>query len=121
MLNLEKITAYKISSDLSDEVWNLVSSWSILAQRTIGEQLIKSIDSIPANIAEGEGRYFKKDKIKFFFQARGSLFEAIHWVAKTGKRKLLSQEQCVRLLEKLEKLPKEINFLIKNTSKNLKK
>jgi four helix bundle protein len=121
MIKAEKITAYKISSELSDEVWSLVVTWSILAQKTIGEQLIRSTDSVAANIIEGEGRYFKKDKIKFFYQARGSLYEAAHWVEKARKRVLISEKDYIKLMSEFRKLPKEINYLISNIAKNLKK
>ncbi len=121
MLTLDKISAYTISSTLSDEIWTIVNQWSILSKKTIGDQLIRAADSIAANIAEGEGRFFKKDKIKFFLQARGSCFEVIHWVEKARVRELISDSQYQLISNKLNKLPKEINFLIKNTDNNLKK
>jgi four helix bundle protein len=42
-------------------------TWQNLAQETIGKQFIRAIDAISANIAEGFGRYSKKDKIRFYF------------------------------------------------------
>ncbi len=121
MLTLDKISAYTISSTLSDDIWTIVSKWSVLAKKTIGDQLIRSTDSIAANIAEGEGRFFKKDKIKFFLQARGSCFEVIHWIEKAHIRELISDSEYQSIGDKLNQLPKEINFLIKNTDNNLKK
>jgi four helix bundle protein len=120
VIKLEKITAYKIASDLSDEIWNIVSNWSLIAKKTVGEQLIKSTDSIAANIAEAEGRHFKKDKMRFLYQARGSLYETGHWLDKAMKRKLINKIQFTRLMKELRLLPKEVNFLIANISKNLK-
>ena len=79
------------------------------------------MDSIAANIAEAEGRYFKKDKMRFLYQARGSLIETIHWVNKADERKLLTEIQYRKIMEKLKLLPKEVNYLIANISRNLKK
>jgi four helix bundle protein len=121
MIKAEKITAYKIASDLSDEVWIIVATWSILAQKTIGEQLIRSTDSIAANIIEAEGRYFKKDKIKFYYQARGSVYESAHWVEKAKQRNLITEKQYNDLMPEFRKLPREINYLISNIATNLKK
>lgn len=121
MIKAENITAYKISSELSDKIWSIVSNWSILAKKTIGEQLIRSTDSISANIIEAEGRYFKKDKIKFHYQARGSLFESAHWVEKAKQRNLITEKEYTELMIEFRKLPKEINYLISSISKNLKK
>jgi len=72
-----------------------------------------------ANIAEGFGRYHKKDKIKFYFNARGSMFEAEHWCKKSSKRELLTGKDSKHILGELGKLPREINMLIKLTN-NLK-
>ncbi len=56
-------------------MWKLVNSWPNLAKNTLGNQLIRSTDSIAANIVKAEGRHFKKDKMRFYYQARGSLIE----------------------------------------------
>ena len=64
-LELEDITAYNIALKLSNYVWLIVIKWNNFAKFTIGEQFVKAIDSVSANISEGFGRYSKKDKIKF--------------------------------------------------------
>jgi len=121
MIEISKITAYTLSSKLSDKVWFLVSKWPVLAQKTLGEQFIRSTDSVGANIIEEEGRYFKKDKIRFYYQARGSALESIHWLEKARSRKLVIEKVYLELKKEFEGLPKQINYLISNTSKNLKK
>ncbi len=77
-LKLQDLQSYKIASDLSDCVWGVVIEWDWFAKKTIGAQIVNSTDSISANIAEGFGRYHKKDKIKFYLNARASVFEAAH-------------------------------------------
>ena len=64
-LKLNDIEAYKISFTLSNHIWDIVINWSHFAQNTVGEQYVAAADSISANLAEGFGRYGKKDKIKF--------------------------------------------------------
>lgn len=120
MKKLEDIIAYQISTELSDEVWKIVSLWEWFPKKTLGSQYTESTDSIAANIAEGYGRYHKKDKIKFFFNARASTFESAHWTKRAKMRNLLNQQRYDSIMEKLRKLPKEINYLIKVTSENLK-
>jgi four helix bundle protein len=41
------------------------------------EQLESAVCSIALNIAEGKGRYSKKEFIQFLYYARGSLFEVV--------------------------------------------
>ena len=38
-------------------------------------QVRRAAVSIPSNIAEGKGRYSRKDLVHFLYQARGSLLE----------------------------------------------
>ena len=52
----EKLKVYQLSERLADDIWDLVLKWSRLAQDTVGKQLIRSSDSIGANIAEGSGK-----------------------------------------------------------------
>lgn len=118
-LKFEEITAYKIASEVSDYVWEIVLKWNWLPKRTFGLQFIEATDSIAGNIAEGYGRYHRNDKIKFYYNARGSVFEAIHWCKKAYKRKLLSEKENDYVLNELRKLPKEINSLISYTRKRL--
>ena len=84
-LKIGDISAYKISYDLGNKVWKIVSKWDYFAKTTIGKQLARSIDSISANIAEGFGRFHKKDRIKFYYNARGSVFEAQDWLKKAKR------------------------------------
>lgn len=121
VIKLKDISAYKIASELSNIVWSLVIKWPFLPQKTIGSQWVRSVDSIAANIAEGEGRYFKKDKIKFFYQARGSVYESFHWTDKARERDLINNKNYEHIISRLKRLPKEINSLISGASKNLKR
>jgi len=71
-LKLNDIEAFRISFHLSNYIWDVVLKWSNFSQRTVGEQFIRAVDSISANVAEGFGRYGKKDKIKFYRYSQGS-------------------------------------------------
>jgi four helix bundle protein len=119
-LRLEEIRAYKISYTLSNQVWYIVKEWDYLAKDTIGKQYVRSIDSISANIAEGFGRYHKRDKIKFYRYSYGSLRETLDWTEKAFTRELISREQYKQIIGELGRLPREINYLIKLTNDNLK-
>jgi four helix bundle protein len=119
-LKLNDITAYKIAFHLSNYVWDIVLKWDYFAKDTVGKQFVRSTDSISANIAEGFGRYYKKDKILFYRYSYGSLSESKDWNQKAKVRKLITEEQYNYIFGELEKLPKEINSLIKYTNLKLK-
>jgi four helix bundle protein len=46
----------------------------------LNQQLRRSAASIPANIAEGHGRYYYQDNVRFCYYARGSLEETLSHV-----------------------------------------
>lgn len=118
-LKLNDIEAYKISFKLSNQVWDIVIKWDYFAKDTVGKQFVKAVDSISANIAEGFGRYSKKDKIKFYRYSLGSLYESLDWNEKSHFRSLLSQEDYSFIFNELIKLPKALNSLIQFTDKKL--
>ena len=119
-LQLNDISAYKIAFNLSNYVWNIVVKWDRFARDTVGGQFVRAADSVSANIAEGFGRYFKKDKIKFYRYSQGSIKETFDWNEKSKVRKLLKPEEYEHILGELQKLPKEIAQLISYTNKKLK-
>jgi len=56
-MELGKLEIYKILLKLSDDIWQIYSNLSTDLKYNIGSQVIRSIDSIGANIAEGYGRF----------------------------------------------------------------
>ncbi|MFL5766134.1 MAG: four helix bundle protein [Bacteroidia bacterium] len=114
---LEDLDVYNLSNDIADEVWQIVAGWSFLAQDTIGKQMIRSSDSIAANIAEGYGRYFFKENRQFCFYARGSILETKTWIGKAGRRNLISGERSAELITKLETVHAKLNGYMKYIGK----
>ncbi len=114
-LSVKNIRAYDLACSSSDAVWDEVVSWDWFAKKTIGSQWVNATDSVAANIAEGFGRFHKKDKQKFYYNARGSVQESIFWAEQAHKRTLVNEKDYKIILEKLSSLPKELNWLIKVT------
>ncbi len=119
-LQLNDIYSYRRSLALSQYVWDIVLLWEWFAKKTVGAQFVEAIDSISANIAEGFGRYGKKDKIKFYYYSFGSMKESLDWNEKAKMRGLITKEQYEHILQELQALPKEIHSLIKFTNEKLK-
>lgn len=119
-LQLNDISAYKISFQLSNFIWDIVAEWNFFEKDTVGKQFVRAVDSISANIAEGFGRYTKKDKISFYRYSYGSIKESLDWNEKAKIRKLIDVREYERIFGELQKLPKEINGPIKFTNNRLK-
>ncbi len=118
-LQLNDINAYKIAFHLSNEVWRQVMQWDSLAKWTIGKQFTEAVDSIAANIAEGFGRYHKKDKIKFYRYAYGSVQESLNWNEMAKTRRIIDLNAYRSNYKQLRQLQKEIHALINFTNQRL--
>ena len=88
-LQLNDISCYKKAFNLSNYVWEIVGNWKYFEKTTVGIQFVQAIDSISANIAEGFGRYGKRDKVKFYYYSFGSVKESLDWNEKSKIRKLI--------------------------------
>ncbi|MFZ1518084.1 MAG: four helix bundle protein [Ignavibacteriaceae bacterium] len=117
-MKLEELRVYQLSMSLAEQVWEIVIKWDYFAMDTIGEQLIKSSDSVAANLSEGFGRYFYKEERQFCYYSRGSLYETKTWLTKAFNRGLLSNEEFEKEIKDLGvKLNNYINAIGKNQNK----
>ena len=118
-LKLNDIDACKTAFNLSNYIWSLVMKWNRFSNETVGKQFARSVDSISANIAEGFGRYTKRDKVKFYRISFGSMYESLDWNEKALKRKLINKKEYDFIYSELQKLPKLIHQLINFTNEKL--
>jgi four helix bundle protein len=112
--DFEELEVYKLSEKLANEIWHIVKQWDKFAQDTIGKQIVRSADSICANIAEGRGRYNYQDNKRFIKIARGSLYETISWLRLAYSRQLLTNEQVEKLIPIINELPPKLNAYLKS-------
>lgn len=115
--SFEDLEVYRLACRLADVVWASVGSWTPFERDTIGKQLARAADSVAANIAEGDGRSSEVEFRRFLYIARGSLYEATHWIA-TAKRRGLFDPAEVSVLDPLlaELLPR-LNALIRTINR----
>lgn len=121
MHSLETLDVYNLSQQFADKIWKIVLKWDKFALYGMGKQITNSADSISANIAEGYGRYFIKDNIRFCFFSRGSIIETKDWLLKSVNRNLVSNEEYHCLLKELDTIHKKLNGYIKILRLNLNK
>jgi len=92
-MELEKLRVYQLAMELGEKVWKIVDTWSYFQKDTIGKQLVRSADSVAANLSEGFGRYHFKEAKHFYYYSRGSLYETKTWLNKAKNRALIPEEQ----------------------------
>ena len=77
-------------------------------------QIKRSASSIPANIAEGFGRYHYQENIQFCRQARGSLEETINHIIAARDLDQAPLDICNNLIEQCKEVRKILNGYIKS-------
>ncbi|MCP4612354.1 MAG: four helix bundle protein [Planctomycetes bacterium] len=115
MKRVYELDVYKLAEELSDMVWHDFDTWNKKVQNTVGYQIIRSSDSIAANIAEGYGRYTPADRKKFYIYSRGSLEETKSWLRKLIRRKVLLESRATEYQVIVEKLGPKLNAFINST------
>ena len=69
-----KLDVYRLSLDYIQWVYNRVDKMMGI-HRHARDQLLRASQSIPLNIAEGNGKFCDADRLRFFAIARGSTLE----------------------------------------------
>lgn len=77
-------------------------------------QVIRSISSIGANIAEGYGRHYQKSYRQFIGIARGSCFETDYWLEVILETKKFNEEVIKGFIERNTELIKILTTMMKN-------
>ena len=81
------------------------------------EQMEAASTSIMLNIAEGKGRFSKKEFVQYLYISRGSLFETVALLILFNKRQWIEEGEFKRLKNNASRLGKRISSLI-NSIKN---
>ncbi len=112
--SFQELRVYKLSERLADEIWTTVNTWEPFAKNTIGQQIVRSADSVGANIAEGVGRGSYQDNRRFVKIARGSLYETQHWLRRAYTRNLLTVEQVNTFTTIINDLAPQLNSYLQS-------
>lgn len=119
MQNIDSLEIYQDALEFSNTIWDIVIKWDYFSQKTIGSQLVRSCDSISANIAEGYGRYHFKENLHFCYYARGSFEETKDWIRKASQRNLLKKQNLEKIDVFINNFSKRLNSYIKYIKKSI--
>jgi four helix bundle protein len=113
-LRFEELRVFQLAEKLCDGIWSIVISREHFEKNTVGMQLVKSADSIGANIAEGAGRGTHRENKRFVRISRGSLNETKYWIRRAKRRSLNTDQQNIFLREMIDKLGPSLNAYLKS-------
>jgi four helix bundle protein len=116
-MDLSELRVYNRSMEVGEIVWSIVNKWDYFAKDTVGKQLVRSIDSVAANLSEGFGRYHYKENKHFCYYSRGSLYESKTWITKAHSRNLIDQTTFDELNREMEDISVKLNNYISTIGK----
>lgn len=108
------IEAWQKSMDLVVELYRASKAFPRDEQFGLTNQIRRSAVSIPANIAEGYGRYRKGDFLRFLSIARGSLAEVETHLQVAYRLEYLHRDEIQAIWPLIQKVGKLLNGLIKS-------
>lgn len=117
----ETLEVYQIAEDIADRIWQIAVRWNSFARDTVGKQLVRAVDSIGANIAEGHGRRSRVDHCRFLRIARGSTNETKHWLRRAYRRGLLTEAEVGDLKPGIERLAPKLNAYLRNIETTIRR
>lgn len=113
MFTVDELDVYILVQKFSYKIWFIVEKWPPFPKFGLGRQLTDSSSSISSNLAEGYGRYFFKENIKFCFYSRGSILETKNHLLRAVKRDLINSVTSNELISELKTLHRKLNGYIK--------
>lgn len=111
------LDVWKINYKLTLMIYKVTEKFPKSERFGIIDQLRRAASSIIANIAEGWGRYHFADKIRFYYQARGSSSEVQNFLILANGLGYLDLDDYEQIKIKSFSGFKVINDLIRSTEK----
>ena len=111
---LNKLHVYQGAQELAKLVYqSVIPQMPPEEKYGLNQQIRRAAASVPANIAEGYGRYYYQESIRFCYLARGSLMDLSSHLELAASQGYVSDEVEIFVNEKIMVLLKLIHGYIK--------
>jgi four helix bundle protein len=108
----EDLEVWKNGMDLVEKVYKLTKDFPTSEKFGIISQLQRASVSIVLNIAEGKGRYHRKEYKQFLYNARGSLYEVNTLLLLSQRLRYLEDKDYQTLTEQTQLIMGQLSGLI---------
>ena len=115
-----KVDAYKLAKELTTHIYLLLRKFPIEERYALTDQIRRAAISVPANIAEGLGRFAIKERIHFLDIAYGSLTEVLCEIEISHDNLYISDEEFTQIDELASRVSMTIYGLKKSLEEKLK-
>jgi four helix bundle protein len=108
----EDLKVWRRAMDLVFEVYRGTTAFPKQEMYGLTSQMRRSAVSVPSNIAEGKGRFSRKELLQFLFYARGSLLELQTQITIARELGYLAAEEGTRLTDMAAEVGRLLNGLV---------
>ncbi len=117
LTSFKDLKVWQISSILSKEIAVLTKTFPKDERYDLVDQMRRSARSIPANIAEGFGRYHFAEKIQFYNIAKGSTLEVENHLIEANNSGYIEHTTYDNYSKRYHVVEVKLNNLIASTAK----
>jgi four helix bundle protein len=96
----QRLIAWQKGMDFAEAVYDATDAWPRHEQFDLRSQARRAAFSVPANIAEGHGRFGERDFLRFLTIAYGSLNEAETAIQFAFRRRYLDEPTLDHVMDK---------------------
>ncbi|MDD4178644.1 MAG: four helix bundle protein [Candidatus Margulisbacteria bacterium] len=112
MKEFTELRVWQEGKSITVSIYKLTEKFPGQERFGLTDQLRRAANSVCANIAEGFERYHTKDKIRFYYLARGSAAECKSHLLISKELGYLSEETTKNLIEQCSEIGRMINAMI---------
>lgn len=113
-----EMPVWQLAMDIVGDIYLLTEKLPKKEDYALCGQMRDAAISIAGNIAEGFGRWHKRDKINFYFYSRGSACEERSHLLCGNKAGYFTSEEIFLISNKCKQVVEELNKIIKGLNLN---
>ena len=113
---LQELEVYRMTRRLSSMAWVIYQRLAFQQRKVWGDQMLESVDSVGANVAEGYARFHFSEKARFYYISRASLSEGVdHWIDLGFERGVVFDQEFEQINKMKFDIQVRLNNMIKST------
>jgi len=113
---LQELEVYRMTRRLSSMAWVIYQRLAFQQRKVWGDQMLESVDSVGANVAEGYARFHFSEKARFYYVSRASLSEGVdHWIDLGFERGVVFDQEFEQINKIKSDIQVRLNNMIKST------
>jgi four helix bundle protein len=110
VMNIDQLEVWRLARDFAVTIYKKVVPLLPASEKyNLADQLKRAASSVPANIAEGHGRFYFQDNVRFCYIARGSLTEVQSHLSLAKELGFVTPEVYTNMTREAETVARSIN------------